>query len=106
MPFKQTLVYVTFFVLFISSCSRKHVPENTPVEANTTKRDSIRVKKAIAKRIGIPKVIVVNDAAAKISTDGRLYYDLGGHRYWKNYNDGKYYLFNQSMYSNSAFKPH
>ena len=24
----------------------------------------------------------------------------------KNYSDGKYYLFNKSMYSDSAFKPH
>ena len=106
MPFKQTLVRVTLIMLFISSCSRKHVPENTPTETNTKKPDSIKVIKAIAKRIGIPKVIVVNDAAAKKSTDGRLYYDLEGRRYWKNYNDGKYYLFNQSMYANSAFKPH
>ena len=106
MPFKQIVVCTAFIMMLISSCSRKHVPENTTPETNMTKTDSINVKKAIAKRIGIPKVIVVNDEAAKKSTDGRLYYDLAGRRYWKNYNDGKYYLFNQSMYSNSAFKPH
>jgi hypothetical protein len=52
-----------------------------------------------------PKVIVVNDTVARKAVDGRLYYDLLGHRYWKNYKDGKYYLFNQSMYNNDAFKP-
>ena len=45
-------------------------------------------------------------AAAKKNIDGRLYYDVEGRRYWRNYNDGKYYLFNKSMYSDSAFKPH
>jgi len=53
-----------------------------------------------------PKVIAVNDKAAKKSFDGRLYYDINGRRYWKNYDDGKYYLFDKSMYTNRAFKPH
>jgi hypothetical protein len=53
----------------------------------------------------VPRVITVFDNAAKKSIDGRLYYDLLGHRYWRNYVDGKYYLFNKSMYSDSAFKP-
>ena len=38
------------------------------------------------------KAIYVNDAAAKTSVDGRLYYDVDGKRYWKNYKDRKYYL--------------
>jgi hypothetical protein len=53
-----------------------------------------------------PKVILVNDNVAKKNIDGRLYYDVEGRRYWRNYNDGKYYLFNRSMYTDSAFKPH
>ncbi len=57
------------------------------------------------KRRAAPKTITVNDSAAKKSVDGRLYYDLDGHRYWKNYTDGKYYLFSRSMYSNKAFMP-
>jgi hypothetical protein len=52
-----------------------------------------------------PKVITVNDEAASKSVDGRLFYDVLGHRYWKNYNDGKYYLFDKSMYNNPDFKP-
>jgi hypothetical protein len=52
-----------------------------------------------------PKVITVNDAAASKSVDGRLFYDVLGHRYWKNYNDGKYYLFDKSMYNNPDFTP-
>ena len=54
----------------------------------------------------VPKVITVDDKAAKKTPDGRMYYDLDGRRYWRNYDDGKYYLFNKSMYSNPAFKPH
>jgi len=92
-------------LLLISSCSRKHVPETTNPEISTTKPDSTKAKRVMVKRMATPKVIVVNDKAAKKTPDGRLYYDLDGHRYWKNYKDGKYYLFNQSMYSNSAFKP-
>jgi len=53
----------------------------------------------------IPPSIVVNDKAAKQAVDGRHYYDLLGNRYWKNYRDGKYYLFNQKMYDNPDFKP-
>ena len=101
MPLKQILVYSPFLLLFVSSCSRKHMPEST-----STKPDSTKVKIAAVKKIATPKMIAVNDKAAKKSVDGRLYYDLDGHRYWKNYDDGKYYLFNQSMYSDRAFKPH
>lgn len=94
------------------SCSRKHTPEKTiPAsnEKNITKPDSVAVVKkrnfTPKKKDIIPNTIMVNDAAAHKSIDGRLYYDLLGHRYWKNYKNGKYYLFNQSMYSNPAFKP-
>src|SRR4051812_48061522 len=101
MPLKHTLIYSLLFLLFICSCSRKHVPETS-----SSGTDSARVKTIVAKRATAPKIITVNDKAAKKSVDGRLYYDLDGHRYWKNYNDGKYYLFNRSMYSDPAFRPH
>ena len=57
-------------------------------------------------KVATPKVIIVNDRTASKTVDGRLYYDLEGNRYWRNYDDGKYYLFNQSMYTDKAFKPH
>lgn len=103
--------YLFAFILLIAvySCSRRHHPERTPEITMTlpTKTDSVVVKKhnfTPKKKDIIPPSIVVNDAAAKKAVDGRLYYDLLGHRYWKNYKNGKYYLFNQKMYDNPAFK--
>jgi hypothetical protein len=67
--------------------------------------DSIVVsKKATTRKASFPKVITVNDSAARKSVDGRLYYDVMGHRYWRNNKDGKYYLFNKSMYNNPDFQ--
>ena len=83
-------------ILLISSCSKKHLPEETTTPTNTGK----------IRKMTTPQVITVNDNAAKKSVDGRLYYDVDGHRYWRNYNDGKYYLFNKAMYNDPAFKPH
>lgn len=114
MKWKLFLLSFLLFVL-LYSCGRKHVPEKTiseTTEANATavtprKSDSVVIKKHAfkpKKKDIIPNTIAVNDAAAHKSIDGRLYYDLLGHRYWKNYKDGKYYLFSQSMYSNPAFK--
>ncbi len=109
--------FLLFFCIafFVTSCSRKTVPKQTAsitVLSSNTKISSndstTAIKKPAIKRIAIvtPKVIVVNDVVAKKSVDGRLYYDLEGHRYWKNYDDGKYYIFNKNMYGNNAFKPH
>lgn len=84
-------------MLHISSCSKKHLPEENTTTTNAEKK--IRV-------MTVPHVITVSDKAAKKSVDGRLYYDVDGHRYWRNYNDGKYYLFNKAMYNDPAFKPH
>ncbi len=104
--------YIFAFILLVAvySCSRRHTPERTPEITMTlpTKNDSVAIKKhnfTPKKKDIIPPTIVVNDAAAKKAVDGRLYYDLLGHRYWKNYKDGKYYLFSQRMYDNPAFKP-
>ena len=80
----------------IISCSKKHLPEENTTPANTGK----------IRKMTIPQSITVSEKAAKKSVDGRLYYDVDGHRYWRNYDDGKYYLFNKSMYTDPAFKPH
>ena len=107
---KTYLSLAFIFTFFLFSCSRKHTPEKTISETSVivpAKSDSVVVKKrnfTPKKKDIIPNKIVVNDKAARKSVDGRLYYDLLGHRYWKNYKDGKYYLFNQSMFSNDAFK--
>jgi hypothetical protein len=112
--------YLSAFLLLITaySCSRKHNPAKTdsitttvttiPGTGTVAKSDSVVVKKrnfTPKKKDIIPPSIVVNDKAAKKAVDGRLYYDLLGHRYWKNYKDGKYYLFSQKMYDDPAFKP-
>jgi hypothetical protein len=110
-------LFPLFVLITVYSCGKKHIPEKTPEtptpsKSNViipTKTDSVVVvkKKTFTpkKKDIIPNSIVVNDKAAKKAIDGRLYYDLLGNRYWKNYKDGKYYLFNQKMYDNPAFKP-
>lgn len=110
MPRKYFFLFIFFITVLLFSCRRKHTPEKVIPETSVNipnKKDSLAIKKPVfkpkAKDI-IPKFIVVNDSAAKRSVDGRLYYDLLGHRYWKNYKNGKYYLFNQKMYDNPAFK--
>jgi hypothetical protein len=91
-------------LLAFTSCSKKvHPDANTGViESNTeiVKKEPVKVK----PKLVIPKVITVNDKVAKRSVDGRYYYDLQGHRYWRNNVDGKYYIFNKSMFTDDAFK--
>jgi hypothetical protein len=97
----EIVVFLATFMLY--SCSKKNHPSQ-PVEK---KDEPGMVKTAPAKprpKEAIPKVIIVNDRAASKRVDGRYYYDLDGHRYWRNNKDGKYYLFNKSMYANDAFK--
>jgi hypothetical protein len=91
---KKYLILLLLLIIF--SCSRKHHPQTT----------NASIKTAHAKKDAIPNTIIPEDKAAGKSVDGRLYFDYNGHRYWKNYNDGKYYLFNKSMFNNPAFKPH
>ena len=104
---KKFLVFLlALFVITLYSCSRKSHPAKTSTAPVITATDSAAVTKPVVKkreRIVIPKVIVVNDSAAHKSVDGRYYYDMLGHRYWKNNRDGKYYLFNKSMYNNPDF---
>ena len=113
MPKRYLLAIAFLTAVTIYSCSKKNHPARTtlPEKNNTSaavkKNDSLLEKNTIAKRkekVIIPKVITVNDSAAHKSVDGRYYYDVMGHRYWRNNKDGKYYLFNKSMYTDDAFK--
>lgn len=93
-----------FFIAVLNSCGKKihpSVSNNTGMENTTVMKKSYENRTAKAT---FPKVITVNDSVARKSVDGRLYYDVMGHRYWKNYKDGKYYLFDKSMYNNPDFK--
>ena len=124
-------MFIAFATIILDSCGKRNVPSKTatvtPAKNNTTSTVTKKVKPAPAPpkpdtvavapapeekpapkpetKPEFPKVITVNDNAASKSVDGRLFYDVLGHRYWKNYNDGKYYLFDKSMYSNPDFKP-
>lgn len=119
---KALSICITVSIVFFYSCSKRYVPQNNNVPVVTLNSHN----KAAAKASGIhtsapalrtmtkrtattaanaPKVIWVNDKVAKRNFDGRLYYDLEGRRYWKNYVDGKYYLFTKDMYTNKPFKP-
>jgi hypothetical protein len=91
-----------FFGMAISSCSKKTHPETS---SNTTaKTETVAAPRTVKKKTAVPQVITVNDKYAKRSVDGRYYYDLQGKRYWRNNRDGKYYLFNKSMFDNPDFK--
>jgi hypothetical protein len=100
---KNILIVLSFLtgVFVITSCSKKSTPSTTSVPAAEIKKAPAAPKKIKAP---VPKVIVVNDLAAQKTVDGRYYYDLNGKRYWRNNRDGKYYLFNKSMYNNDDFK--
>jgi hypothetical protein len=117
---KHFAVLCIAVTVFFSACSRKTIPEDpgrptvtyngkTLENNNSPAAAKPVVKRTVIKRttaLPVPKVIMVNDKVAKKNIDGRLYYDVEGHRYWRNYNDGKYYLYSRAMYSDSAFKPH
>ncbi len=99
----QNILLFSIALIFMISCSRKeHAASSVSTSSKTETKTVVR---KIAKT-PTPKVITVDDRAAKKTPDGRMYYDLAGKRYWKNYNDGKYYLFNKNMYNDPAFKPH
>jgi hypothetical protein len=89
---------ILLLLVMIVSCSKKHHPQ--------TAENGMAMHPAKIKTRGpLPKVLTVDDKIAGRAVDGRLYFDLEGHRYWKNYKDGKYYMFSKSMYNNPAFKP-
>ena len=97
---KKYLVLLS--LILIVSCSKKHLPQTFDAD----KSETPVVKKRMISTGPWPKTLSVNDRVASKAIDSRLYFDLDGKRYWKNYKDGKYYLFNKSMYNNPAFKPH
>jgi hypothetical protein len=101
--YKAGILSMFFLMIFIViGCSKKSHPANT-ASTSTAPAATKPVKKTTIKT-AVPKVISVNDKVAKRSLDGRYYYDLEGHRYWRNNRDGKYYLFNKSMFDNPDFK--
>ncbi len=109
MPIKFSVIVFCCLCLLLAACSKKHHPQTEVV----TIGDSVTARPAAKKTLKAPvnkrpvaSVLTVNDRGAKKSVDGRLYYDLKGYRYWRNYDDGKYYLFNSSMSTDPAFKPH
>lgn len=107
MHIKTAAVYFFATITLLYSCNKRQVPQHTAA-VSPAATSAPAAKKTVPKKVNtaVPKVIAVNDNVAKRNIDGRLYYDLNGHRYWRNYNDGKYYLYNKSMYSDSAFIPH
>ena len=85
---KMIKKYLFFFILITMlaySCRRKHVPSKTSETSSLpVKNDSVIIRKKIFKprqKDIIPNAIIVNDKVARKSVDGRLYYDLLGHRY-------------------------
>jgi hypothetical protein len=117
---KFTILLTVLTFVFLTSCSKKNIPskpkrasidysyDSTSVKKTPEKEAIIEVEKKEAEKKAAPtypKIITVNDVAAKKSVDGRMYYDIQGRRYWKNFKDGKYYLFNKSMYNDPDFKP-
>ena len=105
---------VTFFTgcLLLFACSKKQQPQVNAISPVEEVEKSVVEKPAVVKPVRskkiyspVPKVLTIYGGMQK-SVDGRLYYDLEGRRYWKNYDDGKYYLFNKGMFSDAAFKPH
>ena len=81
MPKLYPLIIVLSVSLFIASCNKKHHPGKTPGNnTSMVSSDSLTSKKIIKpkRKEATPKVIIVNDAVARKSVDGRLYYDLRG----------------------------
>ena len=92
-------------VSFLYSCNKKSHPgknDESTNTANTTTSTPKAVKAVSATEYSTgkrkvtgtstPHVIIVEDKNARKTADGKLYYDLGGYRYWRNDKDGKYYL--------------
>ncbi len=115
---KKIPVAIFLFSILLTACGKKINPAKQKNEKNTSasadsesSKDSVTVVIALPPKPPapvkktIPKFIILSDAVAKKAVDGRLYYDLEGKRYWKNYKDGKYYLYNKSMMSDPDYKP-
>ncbi len=98
---------VVLISTFVISCSKKHQPQTEITVTDIPESTKPATKKPAKKTIHttVPKVITVDDRGAQKAVDGRLYYDLEGHRYWKNYKDGKYYIYRKGIFDDPAFKP-
>jgi len=92
---------IIVLLVSLSACSKKTVPNKDETAATETKPAPV-VKSPV--KTPTPKSIVVSDAAAKTSADGRKYYDLEGKRYWRSNKDGKYYLYYKGMFDNKDFQ--
>jgi hypothetical protein len=109
MKMKTSVIVFLMTGIIMASCSKKTIPEETvKVEdssassktnettvAPSTKAVSAKEYSTGKRKVSgtnTPKYIVVDDRNAKSTADGKLYYDLGGRRYWKSNKDGKYYL--------------
>ena len=116
---RSLIILIILISLAPISCNKKTHPSKdtgTWLDYNTHsvteyKKSEVVKPPAVAKKTisknntSFPKVIIVSDKAAKKSVYGRYYYDINGHRYWRNKFDGKYYIFDKSMYTDKAFKP-
>ncbi len=102
------ILMLVFITGCLYSCHKKSIPgkhgDNPQVTNASAKKPAANSTVMRQMKTPVPKVITVNDNAAKKTFDGRLYYDLEGHRYWRNYKDGKYYLYHVSMNTNPDFK--
>ena len=112
---KYLLIVCALIMIVIESCSKKTTPSRNETSTTSSSNASTGLNKsntgapirsAVKRKPKetVPTVIVVRDQFAKKSVDGRLYYDLQGHRYWRSNKDGKYYIFNKSMATDEAFK--
>jgi hypothetical protein len=113
---KYIVTSFIIFSFFLQACSRKTAPPPkpniTPTIGTTTKTpDSVAIAEVKAKmgyktpvKTAVPKSIVVSDAAAKKTVNGRYYYDLEGKRYWRSKKVGKYYLYYKGMFENKDFQ--
>lgn len=92
-------------LMLLISCNKKTTPSASEKKVESTESVKTGTNKPVNIKTPTPSVITVNDKVAKKSADGRLYYDLEGKRYWKNYKTGKYYLYHKSMHENPDFRP-
>ncbi|MEP7163592.1 MAG: hypothetical protein ABI741_02805 [Ferruginibacter sp.] len=110
MKYVLPIIAAVGMILFFNSCSKKTQPGESTSRSvygsDTNKSSTSASLPAASKKIKtkVPKVIVVNDNVASKTFDGRYYYDLEGHRYWRSNKDGKYYLYNKSMATDPDFK--
>ena len=96
---KNVAFAAMLFILALTACSKKSVPSKEEPPAS---KPAVVYKAPV--KTPTPKSIVVNDAAAKKTVEGKYYYDLEGKRYWRSKKDGKYYLYYKGMFSNPDFQ--